>query len=91
MASEEKHGNGSRPWITWVITILVGIAIAATGYAVSRVDKLQDNIQKEYVQKEDYHKDFRLLCERLSSLDGKLDSIDKILREHERESAKVRR
>lgn len=68
--------NSTRPWATWIITILVGIAVAATGYAVNRVDKLQEIVTVSFVTKEQYNRDLLFLGERFGVVVSKLESLE---------------
>jgi hypothetical protein len=85
--AEDK--NSVSTWLTLILGIiglLATIGMAVSGYSVHRIDAVNENVVKNYVPKDQYHKDWNTLCERLSSLDGKLDAIDKLLRDHERDS-----
>ena len=91
MASEDKNSMSMWvPLIMGIIGLLATIGITVSSYSISRVDSVQAHVVTNYIQKDQYNKDWSTVCERLSVLDRKLDTIDKLLRDHERESAKRR-
>ena len=64
--------NGNTKWIMGVLII---IASAVSGYAIARVDSIQQSLTTEYVQKADYRCDMADLKESLSKLNDKMDKL----------------
>ena len=64
--------NGNTKWIMGVLII---IASAVSGYAIARVDSIQQSLTTEYVQKTDYRCDMADLKESLSKLNDKMDKL----------------
>ncbi|MDO9535088.1 MAG: hypothetical protein Q7J85_07090 [Bacillota bacterium] len=67
--------NGTGKIITWIIGLLVLIAMAVSGYTVGRVDKIQNALASDYVQKIDYNRDRVELKELIKSMDIKIDRL----------------
>lgn len=63
-----NSNNGAQRWLQILINLLIVIALAVSGYAISRVDRS--------VQKEDYRTD-QIRIEK--SIDGLSIKIDEVL------------
>ena len=64
--------NGNTKWIMGVLII---IASAVSGYAIARVDSIQQSLTTEYVQKVDYRCDISDLKASLNTLNKKMDEV----------------
>jgi len=67
--------DGNMRWIMWILGVLITIAASVGGYAVARVDSVQQTLQAEYVMKEDYRVDISDLKDALKSLNFKMDRV----------------
>ena len=67
--------DGNMRWIMWILGVLITIAASVGGYAVARVDSVQQSLQVEYVQKVDYREDMGDLKDALKSLNFKMDRV----------------
>ncbi len=59
--------NGAKSWLQILINLLIVIALAVSGYAISRVDKS--------VQKEDYRTDQVRVEKSIDNLSIKIDEV----------------
>ena len=60
-------GNGASRWLQLLINLLIVIALAVSGYAISRVD--------QSVQKEDYRVDQVRMERSIDCLSAKIDEV----------------
>jgi hypothetical protein len=67
--------NGNTKWVMWILGILITIFGALSGYAVNRVDSVQQSLRIEYVQKVDYRADIGEMKESLKCINDKMDRI----------------
>ena len=67
--------NGNTKWVLSLIGLFILIATGMGGYAVARVDAVQDNLRSDYVQKEDYRCDIADLKHSLEILNKKMDRV----------------
>lgn len=61
------NGNGAQRWLQILINLLIVIALAVSGYAISRVDNS--------VQKSDYRVDQSRIEKSIDCLSGKIDEV----------------
>ena len=67
--------NGNTKWIMGIFVVLIGIASSVAGYAIARVDSIQQSLTTEYVQKADYRCDMADLKASLNTLNKKMDDM----------------
>ena len=80
--------NGNTKWIFSLIALFILIATGLGGYAVARVDMVENKLTADYVQKKDYRKDILRVEAGITRLNDKMDEnnrllndkIDKVLR-----------
>ena len=66
--------NDSK-WIMWVLGVLIMIASTLSGYAIARIDTVQQNLTEKYIQKTDYRIDMERIDSGIKSLNDKMDRI----------------
>ncbi len=67
--------NGNFKWIMWILGVLITISAAVSGYAIARVDTVQQSLRIEYVQKSDYRADLGRIESALNCLNEKMDRV----------------
>ena len=80
--------NGNTKWIFSLIALFILIATGLGGYAVARVDMVENKLTADYVQKKDYRRDICRVEAGITRLNDKMDEnnrlindkIDKVLR-----------
>jgi len=80
--------NGNTKWIFSLIALFILIATGLGGYAVARVDMVENKLTADYVQKKDYRRDILRVEAGITRLNDKMDEnnrllndkIDKVLR-----------
>jgi len=72
MNSKEMKDKG---WVMWIAAAVLTITASVSGYAIARVDTLQQRISVEYVQKLDYRTDMGRIESALKSLNDKMDKV----------------
>ena len=80
--------NGNTKWIFSLIALFILIATGLGGYAVARVDMVENKLTADYVQKKDYRRDISRVEAGITRLNDKMDEnnrllndkIDKVLR-----------
>lgn len=68
-----KERNGTI--FTWIIGILVVIAMAVNGYMVKRVDSVQAMMTEKYVTREAWNYELSRIGVTLRRMDDKLDRL----------------
>lgn len=71
--------NGNTKWILSLIALFIMVATGLGGYAVARVDSVQDCLRTEYVQKGDYMGDMTDIKHSLERLNTKMDRLSESL------------
>ena len=80
--------NGNTKWIFSLVALFILIATGLGGYAVARVDMVENKLTADYVQKKDYRRDILRVEAGITRLNDKMDEnnrllndkIDKVLR-----------
>ena len=80
--------NGNTKFILSLIALFILIATGLGGYAVARVDMVENKLTADYVQKKDYRRDISRVEAGITRLNDKMDEnnrllndkIDKVLR-----------
>ena len=80
--------NGNTKFILSLIALFILIATGLGGYAVARVDIVENKLTADYVQKKDYRRDILRVEAGITRLNDKMDEnnrllndkIDKVLR-----------
>ena len=80
--------NGNTKFILSLIALFILIATGLGGYAVARVDMVENKLTADYVQKKDYRRDILRVEAGITRLNDKMDEnnrlindkIDKVLR-----------
>lgn len=67
--------DGNSKWILSLIGLFILIAASIGGYAIARVDIVQNTLRTEYVQKEGYRVDIADLKHSLETLNKKMDRV----------------
>ena len=67
--------NGNTKWILSLIALFIFIATGLGGYAVARVDVVQERMTKDYVQKVDYRVNISRIEEGIKDLNKKMDKV----------------
>jgi uncharacterized membrane protein len=67
--------NGNSKWIMWILGVLITISAAASGYAIARVDTVQNKMTDGYVMKSDYRADLGRIEASLQCLNEKMDRV----------------
>ena len=67
--------NGNTKWILSLIALFIFIATGLGGYAVARVDVVQERMTRDYVQKVDYRVNISRIEEGIKDLNKKMDKV----------------
>jgi len=67
--------NGNTKWILSLVGLFILIATGLGGYAVARVDTVQESLRIDYVQKIDHASDMAEIRHSLERLNIKMDKI----------------
>jgi len=67
--------NGNTKWILSLIALFIFIATGLGGYAVARVDIVQERMTKDYVQMVNHRSDISRIESGIARLDVKMDKV----------------
>ena len=72
--------NGNTKWILSLIALFILIATGIGGYAVARVDVIQEKLTEDYLLKKDYRADVWRIENGITRLNDKMDEMLKELK-----------
>ena len=72
--------NGNTKWILSLIALFIFIATGLGGYAVARVDVIQEKLTEDYLLKKDYRADVWRIENGITRLNDKMDEMLKELK-----------
>ena len=72
--------NGNTKWILSLIALFIFIATGLGGYAVARVDVIQEKLTGDYLLKKDYRADVWRIENGITRLNDKMDEMLKELK-----------
>ena len=72
--------NGNTKWIMSLVALFILIATGLGGYAVARVDVIQEKLTEDYLLKKDYRADVWRIEKGIIRLNDKMDEMLKELK-----------
>ena len=72
--------NGNTKWILSLIALFILIATGMGGYAVARIDIIQEKLTEDYLLKKDYRTDVWRIENGITRLNDKMDEMLKELK-----------